>query len=146
MERKKISEALHTTAFKSYKFLSSIVFIIMLPINILASLPKSIIHIILKNSSVWDITPYSPLKINRHFGTKCRLHRQCRIMNQARNQRESRWQTEFWFFIIIPWRWRRQVPPKLRLTFNGLNTRRYISQNSSKQPLWEPQILHIILF
>jgi hypothetical protein len=36
----------------------------------------------------------SPLKINRCFGGTCRLHFQDRIINQARNQRESGWQSE----------------------------------------------------
>jgi hypothetical protein len=39
----------------------------------------------------WDITPCSPLKFNRRFGIKYRLHLQCRRMSRARNQRGSRW-------------------------------------------------------
>jgi hypothetical protein len=38
----------------------------------------------------WDITPCSPLKVNRRFGGTCRLHLQGRIISQARNQQESR--------------------------------------------------------
>jgi hypothetical protein len=43
----------------------------------------------LKNSVLWDITPCSPLKVNRSFGTTCRLHLQCRRISQARNQHEA---------------------------------------------------------
>jgi hypothetical protein len=57
----------------------------------------------LKMSSViWNTTPYSQLKLNRHF---CLLPASC------------------WFLawlILGPRRWRRHVPPKRRLTFNGL--------------------------
>jgi hypothetical protein len=28
------------------------------------------------NSIFWDITPCSPLKVNRRFGIECRLHHQ----------------------------------------------------------------------
>jgi hypothetical protein len=40
----------------------------------------------------WIITPCSPLKFNRRFGGTYLLHG--RSINQARNQRESRWKTE----------------------------------------------------
>jgi hypothetical protein len=43
----------------------------------------------MKSSIFWDITLYSPFKINRRFGWACRLHLQFRIMSQARNQREA---------------------------------------------------------
>jgi hypothetical protein len=35
--------------------------------------------IVMKNSVFWDITPYSPLKVNRHFGGMCILHLKRRI-------------------------------------------------------------------
>jgi hypothetical protein len=42
------------------------------------------------NSSVfWDITPCSPLKVNRRFGGTCRLHLQGPRINHARNQHEA---------------------------------------------------------
>jgi hypothetical protein len=50
-------------------------------------------HSSLKRSVFWDITPYSPLKINRRFGRTC-LHLQGRRISQARNQHESGWQAE----------------------------------------------------
>jgi hypothetical protein len=72
-------------------------------------------------------TPCSPLKVNRRFGGIYRLHFHCLKISRARNQREIRWQTELsrWFLarhIFRPWRWRRYVPPKRRLTFNGLHS------------------------
>jgi hypothetical protein len=39
----------------------------------------------LKSSIFWDITPCSPLKVNRRFGGTCRLHIQGRRISQARN-------------------------------------------------------------
>jgi hypothetical protein len=36
--------------------------------------------------SVWDITPYSPFIISRHFGRKRLLHLRGRRISQARNQ------------------------------------------------------------
>jgi hypothetical protein len=80
--------------------------------------------IVMKSSIFWDITPCSPLKVNRSFRGKCRFHFQNR--SQARNERERRWKIELlcWFlawFILRPWRWRRLFPPKRRLSFNGLH-------------------------
>jgi hypothetical protein len=74
------------------------------------------------------------LKVNRRFGGKCCLQLQGRGMSQARNHRESRWQ---------PWRWRQHVPPKRRLTINGLHG--VISQKIELfiSLMWEPQILHM---
>jgi hypothetical protein len=40
------------------------------------------------NSLFWDITPCSPLKVNRRFGGACRLNRQGQNIRQARNQLE----------------------------------------------------------
>jgi hypothetical protein len=50
----------------------------------------------------WDITPCSLLKVNRRFGGKRRLHLQGRRISQARNQRESSWQSELsrWFCLF----------------------------------------------
>jgi hypothetical protein len=59
----------------------------------------------LKSTIFWDITPCSPLKVNRCFGGTYRLHLQDRRIRRARNQ----WQAE------------RYVPPKRRLTCNGLH-------------------------
>jgi hypothetical protein len=44
---------------------------------------------VMKRFVFWDITPCSPLKVNRRFGGTCRIHLQGRRINQARNQHES---------------------------------------------------------
>jgi hypothetical protein len=57
----------------------------------------------------WDVTPFSPLKVNRRFGGKYRL---C-LPPVSR-----------WFLarlILWPWRWKQCVPPKRLLTLNGLH-------------------------
>jgi hypothetical protein len=41
----------------------------------------------MKISIFWDITPCSPLKVNRRFGRTYRLHLQDRSISQVRNQR-----------------------------------------------------------
>jgi hypothetical protein len=48
----------------------------------------------LKSTIFWDMTPCSPLKVNRRFGGSYSLHLQFRKINRARNQRESRCQAE----------------------------------------------------
>jgi hypothetical protein len=68
---------------------------------------KVLTAVAIKSTIYWDITPCSPLKVNRRFGESFRPHLQVRRTNQARNQCESKW------------RWRRCVPPKCRWTFNG---------------------------
>jgi hypothetical protein len=45
--------------------------------------------VVMKSSIFWDITPYVPFKINRHFGGTCSFHRQGRRISQARNQHEE---------------------------------------------------------
>jgi hypothetical protein len=43
----------------------------------------------MKNSIFRDITPCSPLKVNRRFGGTCRLHLHGRRINQERNKHEA---------------------------------------------------------
>jgi hypothetical protein len=77
-----------------------------------------------KSYIFWDITPCSPLRVNRHYGGTCRLHLQDRRISQARNQRKgcgSACCLLHTGLILRSWRWRRYVPPKRRLTFNGLH-------------------------
>jgi hypothetical protein len=54
----------------------------------------------IKSSVFWDITPCNPLKIYQLLPVSC------------------------WFlaWLIWPWKWRQQVPPKHRLTFNRLHS------------------------
>jgi hypothetical protein len=50
---------------------------------------KVLTPVIIKSSIFWDVTSCSPLKVNRRFGVKCRLHLQDRIVSQARNRHEA---------------------------------------------------------
>jgi hypothetical protein len=49
--------------------------------------------VVMKNSIFWNITLFSPLKVYRRFGGTYRLHLKGQRMSQARNKRESSWQT-----------------------------------------------------
>jgi hypothetical protein len=64
--------------------------------------------VVMKSSIFWNITPCSPLKVNWRFGgTRSRA---CHQLSR-------------WFLarlIFRPWRWRRNVPLKRRLTLNSL--------------------------
>jgi hypothetical protein len=64
----------------------------------------------------WDITSYSQLKANRRFRGTFRLHFQGRISRARYCHLLSRWHLAP---LILPWRWRRYVSLKCRLTFNG---------------------------
>jgi hypothetical protein len=109
---------------------------LMLPGNLYTAGFEVLTAVVMKSTVFWDITPCSPLKVNRHFGGAYRLHLKGRTISQARyqrkagdkqrNQREnrgkqgsachllSRW---FLFRLFRPWRWMRHVLPKLRLNF-----------------------------
>jgi hypothetical protein len=52
-----------------------------------------------KSIIFWDITQYSPLKVNRRFGETYLLRLHGRKISGARNQRENRWQAEILLFI-----------------------------------------------
>jgi hypothetical protein len=56
--------------------------------------------VITKSTIFWDIMPCNPLKVKQ-------------------NHIISHWFLSW--FILRPWRWRRYVPPKRRLTFNRLH-------------------------
>jgi hypothetical protein len=58
--------------------------------------------VVMKCSIFWDITPWSPLKVNRLFRGRFRVP-------------ASRWFLAW--LILRPWRWSRHVPPKYRLTW-----------------------------
>jgi hypothetical protein len=79
--------------------------------------------VVMKSIIFCDITPCSPLKVNRRFGGTYRLHLQGRKISRARNQREIRWQAEALLARLIfrPWRWRGRIPLERRLTFDGLH-------------------------
>jgi hypothetical protein len=61
---------------------------------------EALTAVVMKSSIFWDITPCNPLK----FCSLCRLH--------------SRWFLAC--LILRSWRWRRSVPPKRLLNFNGV--------------------------
>jgi hypothetical protein len=82
----------------------------------------------MKISIIWDITPCSPLKVNRRFGGTCRLHLQGRRICRARDQREGRWQAELCFhagFLLSiffdPEDGGDMFLQNVGLTFNGLH-------------------------
>jgi hypothetical protein len=77
------------------------------------------------SSVFWNKLVCSPLKVNLHFGGKCRLHLQGWRISRARNQCESRAELSCWFLaqlILRPRRWKQLFPLKRRLTFNGLHS------------------------
>jgi hypothetical protein len=45
--------------------------------------------VVMKSTIFWDITPCTPMKVNRRFGGKCCIHVQDRRISRARNQREA---------------------------------------------------------
>jgi hypothetical protein len=57
--------------------------------------------VVMKSAVFWDITPCSPLKVNRRFGGTYRLHLHGRRISRVRNQRESRWHAELLARLII---------------------------------------------
>jgi hypothetical protein len=84
-----------------------------------------------------DLTPCSPLKVNRSFGGTFRLPFSG-LKNKPSMTRQSSALFATWYiirFVLRPWRWRRHVPPKCRLIFNGLHD--VISQ---KTQLWNEMV------
>jgi hypothetical protein len=82
---------------------------------------------LLKNSILSDITLCGPLKVTRGFTGTYRLHLQSKTRYLL--------SASCWFLswnTLAPWRWRRHVPPKRRLTFNGLHG--VISQQTELSP------------
>jgi hypothetical protein len=82
-----------------------------------------------KSTVFSDIAPCSLLSVNRRFGGTYRFHVQGR---KNKLSKKSAWKQvasrmlSRWFLaqlIFLPWRWRRYVPPKRRLTLNGLHGR-----------------------
>jgi hypothetical protein len=63
--------------------------------------------VVMKSSSFWDITPCSPLKVNRRFGGTCCLHLQGRrIKARKRYEAVSKYRTaeiaiSFWFLGLF---------------------------------------------
>jgi hypothetical protein len=77
---------------------------------------KGINRAMVKSSIFWDITPCSPLKINRRFGGTCHLHLCFPLLLR-------------WFLarlILRPWRWRQRVPPKRLTTLHYIPKHKYL--------------------
>jgi hypothetical protein len=74
------------------------------------------IHCFLKSPSFRDITPCSPLKVNRCFGSTCYL---------PQGRRISLWlcllSASCWILAWLILRTWTHIPPKRLLTFNGLH-------------------------
>jgi hypothetical protein len=70
----------------------------------------------MKSSIFWDITPCSLLKVTRLVWRTCCLHLYGWRVRCARNQHEAVNK-----HTLEHGRWSWQVPPKRRLTFNGLH-------------------------
>jgi hypothetical protein len=92
-----------------------------------------------EESYLLDITLCGPLRSTQMF------RRNVSPPSSGSNNKPRPTSSWFLAWLILPSRrWRRHVPPEIRLTFNGLHG--VISQKieSSQPPLWEPQILHLI--
>jgi hypothetical protein len=74
--------------------------------------------LLLKSTIFWDITPCSPLKVSRRFERTSPP-----FSGSNKPSKISAWKkvTMRWYLarFIRPWRWRRYVPPKRGLSFNG---------------------------
>jgi hypothetical protein len=73
-----------------------------------------------KSSIFWDITPCSPLRVNRRFRGICRLHLQGRwkIKQETSMKQVASCYLLHIRLILRQWRWRRHVPPKRLMNFN----------------------------
>jgi hypothetical protein len=45
-----------------------------------------VLAVVMKSYILWDITPYSPLKVNGSLGETCRFHLQGQIIIEAKNR------------------------------------------------------------
>jgi hypothetical protein len=108
MQRRKycVSQTRETTITSSLLFFAFLVSFLCNPFIIILR------HKLYLNTSIfWDITPCSPLKVNRRFVGTCRKQISgCHLISRFLSQ-----------LILLPWRWRRHIPPKLRLTFTVLH-------------------------
>jgi hypothetical protein len=68
----------------------------------------------MKSTIFWDIMPCSPLSVNGRFGGTYSL----RLQGRRNKLSHAGFLLRLFF---RPWRWRRYVPPKRRLTPNGLH-------------------------
>jgi hypothetical protein len=76
----------------------------------------------LKSTILWDITPYSPLNVNRHFGGTYRLHLQDWKISRSRNHRESRWQEKLCWAYSSTLKLKAVCSPETSADFNRLHS------------------------
>jgi hypothetical protein len=88
---------------------------------------------IMKSTTFWELMPCSPLNVDTHFGGIYHLRVRGWRVSQARNQHELRTATRCFlaWLTLQPWRWRRHIPPKRRMTYNS--TCLYISDEKTLQ-------------
>jgi hypothetical protein len=74
--------------------------------------------VVMKSTVFWDITPCSPLKVNRRFEetSSSGSNKPSKIPIVIS---PSRW---YLARVFRPWRWRWHVPPKRRLTLSRLHS------------------------
>jgi hypothetical protein len=84
--------------------------------------PEVLTAVAMKSSIFWNISPYSPLKVNWCFWGTCRFHLQCRGI--CMKQVVGLLLALFWFLSLLifgHWGWRWHAPTKRGLTFNRLH-------------------------
>jgi hypothetical protein len=90
--------------------------------------PKKYSLFILKSSIFWDITPCSPLKVNRRFGGTRTLHFQGRRISQtSKSLLATCFHAGFFWLILRPWRWGATCSSETSVDFQRA-TRRYIPE------------------
>jgi hypothetical protein len=92
----------------------------------------------MKSCIFWDITPRSPLNVNRRFGGTYHLHLWGRKISRGRNQGESRWQggllclSQAFTSVDFQWTTRRYIPEYSALRDHSCeNLKSYIGKHSS---------------
>jgi hypothetical protein len=58
--------------------------------------------VVMKSSVLWDMTPYSLLKVNRRFGRRCRAHFQGHKISEARYQHKAVSRARLMKFVCAP--------------------------------------------
>jgi hypothetical protein len=81
------------------------------------------VRFLLKTSAYWNITLYSPVKVNRRFRSTQPFHLHGRRVSNAKKSASDRHQAGPCLLptllTFLPWRWRRYVPPKRLLILTG---------------------------
>jgi hypothetical protein len=75
----------HKDSVKSH-YSNIVITDIIIIINIVVVRFEVLTAVIIKNSVLWDVMAYNPLKVNRRSATPCRLHLQDRRIKSHKNQ------------------------------------------------------------